>query len=1168
MTTPHPEEIRFAVVLNGGVSLAVWMGGVVLELDRLTRAMPDGDPAYRAMLNLVDGTARADVITGTSAGGINGAALALSQVNKKADLSALRNMWVEHGRFDELLRQPFKGQPPSLLRGDEYFLPRLEEALSGLTTEFEQVPSGKAPIDLRITTTLLNGVPKVSYDDLGQELPQTVHQGVFSFRRDPPDCGSSQDDFVNGENPKQHLVTRLALAARSTASFPFAFEPSHVPVPSDDESGMGKNASWYSEKADRARFAVDGGVLVNTPTKEALEAIDRMPAQGRVRRIMLLVFPHAPDRGEEPEQDEADDCPTALKIGGKLLGALYSQSGRTYVDRVEEHNRAAASRRTGRNALLNQLYDQDAKHLVPQLYRMARVLFGQYREVRIRYAAKQLAGRLFDDPNADTHRWSFERVRAAAEAGQRAWPQKTLPYVPDNPAPHTVLGEENCWPWGFTMADRLASATLDLLKRLVWVVPRGSEDADKLATLRQTLHKCRAAIRNERAFLDEGTSPCEPDKTYWLGRLKNYNDRLCKPDPRGTGARVRSEAGKIGDILLGAKDVLERVPETLDDMGGLKAWRELLNADQTFTECRKRLAGAELLLSRLLALEISATCVGDVAPTGLDQPVELMQVSLRAENPFAEQTRTPDDKAAGASLGRFSGFLKRSWRVNDWIWGRLDAATMLCRVVLSQERLHRQYTIEEKRGDTEEARTDAAARAIRELVTALFGSHPVQLKEEKRQKKIDALVADAIKELTEIYGKPVEELEPTAPKIAELVAWGLHMRIVSEDLGALKDAILADANDGANVRSSGALFVAQHAKLLDELEVQGRFDPAKEGMVDRAMKALTAFDQAKIGREPLGEEFTGDQMIRTAATAAAVAVSVLDSDQSGLGVAKPVTRTLRGATLLPYWAIIGLTKGSRIAQAGGLLAITLGAAMLMLAMFSLLPEGLTAPAAALGAGMLLTAFGYAALRSRTMLHGLVLLSPVIPLAVHAIVNTNDPKSTVGVVSLGGVAAVVVAMMILGSVPVVRRTPFALISDVWVNVVAKLMYGLAIALGAVIVAAPLIAPVRSVVDFAHDNRVLSAFVLDSVLIVAAVMTAWWQGQALKRWQVRKNDSSAKNDRIATSARIGQARSTIPARSSRWQYSATTGNAPSIFSTLGPAIGHRLPGPSFPHPATIR
>jgi hypothetical protein len=37
-------------------------------------------------------------------------------------------------------------------------------------------------------------------------------------------------------------------------------------------------------------------------------------------------------------------------------------------------------------------------------------------------------------------------------------------------------------------------------------------------------------------------------------------------------------------------------------------------------------------------------------------------------------------------------------------------------------------------------------------------------------------------------------------------------------------------------------------------------------------------------------------------------------------------------------------------------------------------------------------------------------------------------------------------------------------------------------------------------------------------------------------------------VATS-RIGQARSTIPSRSRRWQKAATTGSAPSSFSTLG-------------------
>ena len=49
----------------------------------------------------------------------------------------------------------------------------------------------------------------------------------------------------------------------------------------------------------------------------------------------------------------------------------------------------------------------------------------------------------------------------------------------------------------------------------------------------------------------------------------------------------------------------------------------------------------------------------------------------------------PTTKLGGWSLNRFGGFLKRSWRVNDWTWGRMDAATVLCMTVLHPIRLRR-----------------------------------------------------------------------------------------------------------------------------------------------------------------------------------------------------------------------------------------------------------------------------------------------------------------------------------------------------------------------------------------------------------------------------------------------------------------------------------------------
>ena len=174
------EEVRFGVILNGGVSLAVWMGGTVLEVDRLTRAArkaeddlgSEVDPVYDALLALCGATARADVIAGTSAGGINGAALALSQVNDLADIGLLRNIWSDQGRIEALLRQPFKGSPASLLQGDEYFLPSLNLALSRLASPAKIRDPEAAPIDLTITTTVLRGNQSVTVDSLGQRLPQ------------------------------------------------------------------------------------------------------------------------------------------------------------------------------------------------------------------------------------------------------------------------------------------------------------------------------------------------------------------------------------------------------------------------------------------------------------------------------------------------------------------------------------------------------------------------------------------------------------------------------------------------------------------------------------------------------------------------------------------------------------------------------------------------------------------------------------------------------------------------------------------------------------------------------------------------------------------------------------------------------------------------------------
>ena len=117
------RQIRFGLVLNGGVSLAVWIGGVTQELDNRRRAAPSaGERApgstadlYRELLEILEEDVIVDVVAGASAGGINGVLLATAIYNGRA-LPNLRETWIGLGDFQTLLRSPSGANPPSAPR--------------------------------------------------------------------------------------------------------------------------------------------------------------------------------------------------------------------------------------------------------------------------------------------------------------------------------------------------------------------------------------------------------------------------------------------------------------------------------------------------------------------------------------------------------------------------------------------------------------------------------------------------------------------------------------------------------------------------------------------------------------------------------------------------------------------------------------------------------------------------------------------------------------------------------------------------------------------------------------------------------------------------------------------------------------------------------------------
>ncbi len=1172
------EQLRFAVVLNGGISLAVWMGGASHELNRLTRA----EGAYGTLLGLARTTAKCDVIAGTSAGGINGAALAIAQVNRKADLSIMRRLWAEQGRLESLLRTPFQGHPSSLLKGDEYFLPELNRAMHALASQPEIELDNV--VDLTITTTILNPASVVTVDALGQNVYQQVHEGQFHFSgntRSDADAARFLDRVrgrapTDGDSPAARLLrddpfskanlndtaSALAFAARCSAGFPVAFEPTFVPAAGSSarplkngaslRPDMGQWASWREADSsasprDSSRYAIDGGVLANTPTKAALAGIGRMGTEGPVRRIMLMVHPHAAAEQDLPA-DSVESPPTLTREISGLLGALASQGNRSFVEQIEDHNRSATSGRGGRTDILKSLTSID------DLYDLvdSTVWWNQYRTLRIRRAARDLAAR----PQAMTN-WSYERKRQAVLETHEYWVREygELPYLPEDSYTESPPGDaspsytgastpthsswldaakggpvlnqydEECplrgWNWGITTALGIADSVSELIRRAQATAPESL--AEPLAASMLEVSGARAALYASRdltndPWLKRPWSELDPDMGYWSLRLEAYSLAMLgaplddvgrsrtqtPPSPATkTAAEIRDSVLDRAGIDLETQTDVERntsfcglmlisrqqgrtdIPQRwAGDAVAFQVWRAIKALSQVVDivrrltgldslskgETRQSKLGREVLLdqavhsredplsgmppsavqhemllpdrliwryrmcllTRLLTLEISTWLISDDRSVGgTEQPITLVQLSAQVSNFFTGNQLPTADKLAGQALSRFGGFLKRSWRMNDWVWGRLDAATLLCQVVLQPDRMRR---LGEVAGYTEPGlAAPSAAAMVNQFVKELYGR-------EEMPELLGAVMRAAEQELSNLWvSDPVGvSSRPLAlPNLANLAAYALHAKIIADELPVLAASIASDAVEGSNSRSHGEIFLVKHAAAIRQLE---RADSNSTGWLTRGKRGLDAFSDSGIGREPLREEVSSDQMIRTTATSVAVAVTMLDSERSGLGAAKPVTRVAKGLTLIPYWILTGLSKGSATARYLSLFALAIGALLLVLSLLDALPGWAASAGSALGVASLLAALGFAALRSGTFLHGIAMLGLVVPalvLAVQRAVESmkNQPggndtahSAAIGISTIVVTALVVAGLVVLGSIPNPMHTPSATISD--------------------------------------------------------------------------------------------------------------------------------------------
>jgi patatin-related protein len=979
---PRPQ-LRLAAAFTGGVSLAVWMGGMAREMNlllaasRMNRGEPVADTSepgqrvragYAALLDLLGTDVSIDVLSGTSAGGINAAILGLANV-QRFDLDRLRDLWFTEGSLGGLLRSPSDKNAPSLLYGDKSLLAGLRSGLKNLAAGGLGNPApGQDPTRVFLTTTLLAGEASRFTDEYGTLVRDINHHGLFSF---------SSAELTDANVPA------LALAARCSASFPVAFEPGLIPIGMDGGDGHPDMAAFSNTQA--TQFAADGGLLANRPLGPALQAVFDRPAESEVRRVLAFVVPQTGGPSvPRPKLSVADtpDLPAALAAD---LTALTAQTISADLAAISAHNQQVASRNDAR---------QQLAVLGSQLGRLAAPFYAGYRQRRAQRIAQAAADEVLTQATAG-HRAAdgrpagfgtdAEQARQAAAAEVMAALPAGLPAVGDygamsaagrealDDARATVLAVlSKAYPLvppegqrtlgrlrlsvSQAMPPRPEPAPADTVARVLGAAPPAGGAADAAGAASQTAAAAQALLGANMT----GGSSGQPwrDLAAVLIGLRSLPglDRIAgaaASDPAGDGAADAARAADAAGAAEGAGAGAAAASYVADLLRYLTG---PAGGDWVDT-----------VAARLFDLHVARYVM---QPDGLvaDQALELIQMSADTRTSLDPRTLAAE-KLTGLQLHHFGAFCKASWRANDWMWGRLDGAGWLVHMLLAPRRLH-ELALES--GDPDTFRTELRGKlekiAGSPAPPGVFTPFPAQDGHPPAPAELDFLTA------TQLPPPPV-----SLPVTAIWVASGLQRIIAGEELAYVAQQAGVDAAQGGDEGAARAFLAAYHAAAGPAPGGAGHPPP-----VVPDAKAAAVLHACRIPAETISGQVGSQLFTQTVTRAAAVAVKTVDLGRGTPHFLRPVLAGARTVTTLA-WRVTSVGLAARYPLVAGLGLILLGA----LASTSTVNVLSAAGLAAVLAGLLLVAVG-AARRIVLALAIVTAAAAVVP--VPAPVSSGPPPS--------------------------------------------------------------------------------------------------------------------------------------------------------------------------------
>ena len=352
------KQQRFGLVLYGGVSLAVYMNGVCHEFFNSIR----GRGVYKLVKALIDSDIVVDIISGTSAGGVNGVLLgyAIANSNEESiyEFNKYEDLWIDKGGFLQLLDN--EDNPKAIFSGSNY-QQSLEMAFSSV---YQQAPdddwySDFRELDLFITATDLDGKVIIKIDDNGNRIDIKEHRVIFHLKQRQDQCLSFARPLIPESQNDTKTRESLAKLCRLTSCFPLAFPAVEVNLDADKSQSDYRLVKWgrlrervssdVQQKKDRKLTFVDGGVLNNRPFSSTISTIYTRTSDRPAMRRLFYVDPN-PESFLEGIRD-SQDWSSPLRIGyhSKIVIPNY-QSIKQDIDSIEHGNRSIQRYRALRDA--------------------------------------------------------------------------------------------------------------------------------------------------------------------------------------------------------------------------------------------------------------------------------------------------------------------------------------------------------------------------------------------------------------------------------------------------------------------------------------------------------------------------------------------------------------------------------------------------------------------------------------------------------------------------------------------------------------------------------------------------------------------------------------------------------------------------------------------------